>query len=96
MDALRLAMKRLTLPEQMKASIAFSEKELVQELQTKRLDVPFKLTIYADNQYERVVSIQRFTEMTKEQIKNYLYPLLREKDMDFRKRLFGGKTNFPL
>lgn len=78
-DALRLAMKRLTLPEQMKASIAFSEKGLVQELQAKRLDIPTKLTIYDDHAYERVIRIQRFTEMTKEQIKTNLYPLLRER-----------------
>lgn len=79
LDALRLAMQRLTLPEQMKASIAFSDKEMVRELQTKRLNLPNLITIYDNNIRDEVIYKKNLSNYSDQEIKNKFNNMLKEK-----------------
>jgi hypothetical protein len=72
LDALHLAMKRLSIPEQMKASIAFGDKAMVREMQSKRLDLPNHITIYDDDRSDDVTFEKRLIEYDRQQIKREL------------------------
>lgn len=71
-DALRLAMERLSIPDQMRASIAFSDKTLVKEIHDKHIDIPNKVTIYDENKQKSIYVKNFKDDMTKEQIKTIL------------------------
>jgi len=78
LDALRLAMQRLTIPEQMKASIAFSDKEMVHELQTKRLNLPNLITVYDDDDKEKVIYTKNLSKYDHQKIKNKFASMLND------------------
>jgi len=67
-DAMRLVMKRLQLPEQIKASIAFSDKETISELKKERLDLPNVMTIYDEE--GRVIKTKNLSKYDHEKIKD--------------------------
>jgi len=70
-DALRLAMERLSIPDQMRSSIAFNNKTFIKEIQDKRIDIPTKVTIR--NYIKEILREHTFTnDMTKDQIQTML------------------------
>lgn len=70
-DALRLAMGKLGIPDQIRASIAFGDKTLIKEIHDKRIDMPKQVKIR--NYIKEIVRENNFTnDMSKEQIQAIL------------------------
>ena len=73
LDAIRFAMKRLSVADQIRASIAFGDKDMIKELQAKRIDLPSKVSLPGSPPKS-----QDLTTMTRDQIQSYLEEKLDE------------------